>query len=171
MPAGEETGGAGRSALSRLERLGTDLGAVAIVLIGLYVALGIVLRTFFNAALPDQTVLVGEAMVVAVVLPLAHVAATGSFIAVDAFTGFAMRSRAGRAILAALTAAVGLFAAGIILVASWGSLHDAVTEGNYFFGVLSWPEWPGRLAFFLGYVLFALRLTLLLAGSFRRGAD
>lgn len=161
----KDTGNGPRAKLSllgRIERLALDIGAVAIILIALYVTLGIVLRTFFRTSVPDETVIIGEAMIVAMVLPLAYVAAEGSFIAVDVFTSFLRQGGRGDACLRVLAALVGLISAVVILIAAWGSLRDAILFDNYFFGILSLPEWPGRLAFFVGYVLFAVRLCLLL---------
>ncbi len=39
---------------------------------------------------------------------------------------------------------------------------QAIVSGNYSFGILEWPEWPGLAAFFAGYALFFVRLTILL---------
>ena len=49
-----------------------------------------------------------------------------------------------------------------ITYAAFHAAEKAVTSGNYFFGLLSLPEWPGRIAFFCGYIIFVARLLDLL---------
>lgn len=99
-------------------------------------------------------------MVGALVLPLAFVAAEGGFIAVEIFTGrFGPR---GSAWLSALAAVVGLVAITPITMAGYFSVSEAIREGNYNFGMLSLPEWPGKLVFFVGYLAFLARLIFLL---------
>ena len=38
-------------------------------------------------------------------------------------------------------------------------LVEAIQDEAYFFGDLELPEWPGRLTFFVGYFVFAVRLA------------
>ncbi len=145
--------------LGRIETVLSDLGAIFILLICIYVVLGIFLRSVVGAQIPDEVVIISELMVGALVLPLALVAAQRGFIAVEVFTG-----RLGaRAIawLGALAAFVGLTAIIPITIAGYLSVSEAIHQGNYAFGQLSLPEWPGKLAFFVGYLVFVVRLTFL----------
>ncbi|MDF1856815.1 TRAP transporter small permease [Pseudooceanicola sp.] len=159
--------GAIASLWSKLENICLDIAAVSIVLIALYVTLGIALRTFFGASMPDETVLVAEVMIFVTMLPLARVAAEGGFIAVDVFVSFMTKEPRVDALLRLLASLIGLCAVLVILYAAYGSLVDAIVNRNYFFGILSLPEWPGRLAFFISFVLFALRLCALIWTSAR----
>lgn len=152
--------GAARGVLGRLEVALIALGAVCIFAFGAYITLGIVLRTFFASQIPDEVVIVGELMVGALILPLAYVAADRGFIAVEVLT--AHFGRRVQTWLNVLTAVVGLVAVVPITYAGFLAVVEALESGNYFFGILELPEWPGRLAFFCGYVTFLVRLVDLL---------
>lgn len=149
-----------RGLLGRLEKLFLDIGALAIILFGTYICTGIILRTFFASQVPDEVVVVGELMVVALILPLGFVAADRGFIAVELLTN--LMPKGIQKWLNLLTVAVGLLATMPIAYAAFHAAENALTSGNYFFGLLSLPEWPGRLAFFLGYAVFVIRLLDLL---------
>ena len=151
----------GRSWWSKLELFLVDVAAAAIMLLGLYVMLGVVTRTFFETAIPDETVIVAEAMIAAVALPLAFVAADRGFITVDIFMSIFAQNAKVNAALNLLGSIVGVIATLLIADAAWESLNDAVKDGDFYFGVLSLPEWPGRGMFFLGYALFIARLLFL----------
>ena len=149
-----------RGAMGRVEKLFLDLGALAIILFCVYICTGIILRTFFSSQVPDEVVVVGELMVAALILPLGFVAADRGFIAVELLTNRLPTSF--QKWLNVLAVSVGLLATMPIAYAAFHAAEVALTSGNYFFGLLSLPEWPGRLAFFLGYLVFVLRLLDLL---------
>ncbi len=149
-----------RGGLGRLETALVALAAVCIFAMGAYITLGIVLRTFFGSQIPDEVVFVGELMVGALILPLAYVAADRGFIAVEVLT--AHFGRRVQTWLNVLTAMVGLVAVVPITYAGLLAAVEAFEAGTYFFGILELPEWPGRLAFFCGYVTFLVRLIDLL---------
>lgn len=149
-----------RGLLGWFEKLLLDLGAFAIGIFCIYICVGILLRTFFASQVPDEVVIVGELMVAALILPLGYVAANRGFIAVELLT-----SRMPASVqkwLNVLAVSVGLLATLPIAYAAFHAAENALTSGNYFFGLLSLPEWPGRVAFFCGYVVFAVRLLDLL---------
>jgi len=155
--AGRSTYERGRGLLGKLESLLLALGAFAIIGFCAYITLGIILRTFFASQIPDEVVIVGELMVAALVLPLAYVAADKGFIAVEILTSrFGKRAQSW---LNMLAATVGLVAAVPITYAAYLAAHEALESGNYFFGILELPEWPGRLVFFIGYTVLMLRLV------------
>ncbi|MGB0410928.1 MAG: TRAP transporter small permease [Pikeienuella sp.] len=149
-----------RGVLGHIEKLLLDLGAFAIGIFCVYICLGIILRTFFASQVPDEVVIVGELMVAALILPLGYVAADRGFIAVELLTN--RMPRKVQLWLNVLAVLVGLLATLPITYAALHAAETALTSGNYFFGLLSLPEWPGRIAFFCGYVVFAARLLDLL---------
>lgn len=149
-----------RGILGHAEKLLLDLGSVAIIVFCIYICTGIILRTFFASQVPDEVVIVGELMVAALILPLGYVAADRGFIAVELLTN--MMPEGIQKWLNVLAVSVGLLATMPIAFAAYHAAHTALTSGNYFFGLLSLPEWPGRVAFFCGYLIFVLRLLDLL---------
>ena len=149
-----------RGLMGRVEKLFLDLGAFAIAIFCIYICVGILLRTFFASQVPDEVVIVGELMVAALILPLGFVAADRGFIAVELLTN--RLPPIVQRWLNVLAVCVGLLATLPITYAAFHAAENALTSGNYFFGLLSLPEWPGRLAFFCGYIVFVLRLLDLL---------
>lgn len=145
----------GPAALIAVERACLALSMVGIVAMGVLVTLSILGRTLFGLALPDTDIIIGELMVASMILPLAYVAATGAHIAVDVFARMAPeRAQPWLRLLAALAG----FA--VLLPIAWGGyteLTGALAAGAYYYGDLFLPEWPGRTAYLLGFLLFALR--------------
>jgi len=145
-----------RGLLGRLEGVFIAIGAVCVLAFGAYINTGIIFRTFLGSQIYDEVVIVGELMIGSLILPLAFVAADRGFIAVEVLT-----ARFGRKVqiwLNLFGSIIGLFAVIPIGYGGFLALHEAFESGNYFFGILELPEWPGRLVFFTGYVLFFLRL-------------
>jgi TRAP-type C4-dicarboxylate transport system permease small subunit len=149
-----------RGLLGWVEKLLLDFSALAIGFFCIYICTGILLRYFLGSQVPDEVVIVGELMVAALILPLGFVAADRGFIAVELLTN-AMPMAVQRW-LNVLAVLVGLLATLPITYAAWHAAETALTSGNYFFGLLSLPEWPGRIAFFCGYIVFVARLLDLL---------
>ncbi|WP_420412739.1 TRAP transporter small permease [Roseibium sp.] len=133
--------------------------AAAILGMCIYITLGILLRSLVGVQIPDEVVVVGDLMIGALILPLAYVAADRGFIAVEVLTD--MLPKATHVWLNVLAASVGLLAVIPITYAGYLAMVHAIQSGNYFFGILELPEWPGRVAFFAGYALFFIRLTIL----------
>ncbi|WP_428529362.1 TRAP transporter small permease [Roseibium sp.] len=145
--------------LAGLETAFIAVAAVAILGMCVYITLGIVLRTFVGMQIPDEVVIVGDLMIGALILPLAYVAADRGFIAVEVITD--LLPKAAQVWLNVLAAIIGLCAVIPITYAGYLAMIHAIESGNYFFGILEVPEWPGRVAFFAGYALFFIRLTVL----------
>lgn len=154
-------------ALGLTEDLLVTLAALAVAGMGLYVVAGVVMRNFLNMSLHDEAVIVGELMIAALVLPLGKVAAERGFITVDVLT---RRFQNRHAItLNALACVVGLIIASVLFYAGHRALLDALRTNAFYFGSLRFPEWPGKLAFFVGYAVFTLRLLdLLFLDTFAR---
>ncbi len=149
-----------RGFLGSLEKILIALGAACILIFGAYITLGIIFRSFIGSQIYDEVVIVGELMVGALILPLAFIAADRGFIAVEVLTSHFGRKTQNW--LNVLTALVGLAAVMPITYAGFLSFIHAWEEGNFFFGLLELPEWPGRFAFLVGYLFFLLRLIDLL---------
>lgn len=152
--------------LARIEGVSNAVAGISLVIICAYVVLGILLRNLSLGKMPDESVIVADLMLFVLTLPLASVAADRSFISVEVFTD--RLGSAGLRRLARMALVVALVAVLPVLYSASFSLIDAIETGNYYFGLLNWPEWPGRLVFLFAYVLFAARLIHLLALSGRR---
>lgn len=146
-------------ALGWLETGFIAAAAAAILGMCVYITLGIFLRSIVGVQIPDEVVIVGDLMIGALILPLAYVAADRGFIAVEVLTD--MLPKGTHIWLNVLAATVGLLAVIPITYAGYLAMVHAIETGNYFFGILEVPEWPGRVAFFAGYALFFIRLTIL----------
>lgn len=146
--------------LVRIEGAMTGLAAFAVFAMAAYICYGVIARNILNISVSDETVIIGELMIVALVLPLARVAAEQGFIVVELLTErFSTRHHTVLTVLAIL---VGLMAALSIGYAGLRAFGDAWSSKSFHFGILNWPEWPGKLAFLIGYVFFILRLLILL---------
>lgn len=151
-------------AIGWIEKLFLAIGAAAILSMCAYITLGIFLRSVVGVQIPDEVVIVGDLMIAALILPLAYVAADRGFIAVEVLSDQLPRSL--HPALNVLAAAVGLLAVMPIGYGAFLAMIHAIESGNYFFGILELPEWPGRTAFFAGYALFFIRLIVLFVQDF-----
>jgi len=151
--------------LAASESAMTAAAGLSLVTLCVYIVLSVLFRTFSLGQMPDESVLVAELMVATITLPLAAVAADGGFIAVEIFTDrIGVR---GQRRLALLAAVVGLIAVLPVGYSAWFTMRDAIETQNYYFGLLQWPEWPGRVVFFVAYLIFALRLIQLFVVALR----
>lgn len=145
-----------RGCLGWLERVFMMLAVICILGLCAIITSSVLLRTFSASGIPDEIVIVGELMIGALILPLAFVAAERGFISVEIFT-----QKLGpkwQQALNVLTAVVGLVAVAPITYAAGLAMVDAFESGSYFFGLMSLPKWPGHTLFFMGYLLFFIRL-------------
>ncbi|MBJ6136072.1 TRAP transporter small permease [Marinobacter litoralis] len=161
-----------RGFLAGCENILLYIAVFCILVLGAIILASVVLRELGYSGVSDEVVIVGELMIGALVLPLAYVAADRGFIAVEVFTNrFGPRVQVALNILSAV---VGICAVAPIAYAAYISMVDALESGSYFFGLLELPKWPGRIAFFIGYGIFFIRLidlaifeTLVLCGVIR----
>lgn len=145
-----------RGVLAWAEQFLLSVSALMILAMSLYVATGIILRTFFGGMLYDEVAIVGELMVMSVSLSLAFVAADRGYVAVEILTAGAGHRL--RILLDVLGSAVGLVALIPITISAWSSGSRAWIEGSYHFGVLNLPEWPGYFVYLIGMAAFLARL-------------
>lgn len=146
----------GPQVLRRLETLLMALSALSILVICTLIFSGVVTRALFNWSLPDAEIFVRDLMIAAVILPLAYVAANRSHIAVDVFINLMPKAvRPWSDLLASLCGFLFLLP---IAYGGWKGFYTAWGDGNYYYGEFELPEWPGKLAFCIGYIVFVLRL-------------
>lgn len=142
--------------LRRGEMVLLTVAALIILAMSLYVAAGIVLRTFFGGKLYDEYAIIGELMVASISLSFAYVASTRGFVEVEIFTANA--GRKVQLLLNVLGSLVGLLALIPITIAAYNSGAKSWVEGSYHPGVLHLPEWPGYFVYLVGMAVFVLRL-------------
>ncbi|MGO1501512.1 MAG: TRAP transporter small permease [Marinobacter sp.] len=145
-----------RGFLAGLENILLYIAVFCIFVLGAIILTSVTLRELGYSGVSDEVVIVGELMIGALILPLAYVAADRGFIAVEVLTNrFGPRVQV---VLNILSAVIGLCAVSPIAYAAYVSMVDAISSGSYFFGLLELPKWPGRIAFFIGYGIFLIRL-------------
>lgn len=145
--------------LKKIELFGLIIAGMCIVSLGLLITITVAMRSLFGNGFPDDVTIVSELMVGAIFLPLAYVTANYSHITIEfVFNLMGAKSKLW-------TLAVGSIISLVMLVplvfASWKGFSHAVDTGSYFFGVLDLPEWPGKFAFFVGSLLFVIRLSVI----------
>lgn len=145
--------------LRKLEGALVALSICCILGICAIITLTIFGRFLFGVSIPDDVVMVRELMIGAVVLPLAYVAAERAHIMVEVFTSHMPDH--WQPALNLLGSLIGSLTLLPILYGGYLGFESVATDGAYFFGELNLPEWPGRLIFLVGYIVFILRLLVL----------
>lgn len=145
--------------LGRFENTLLILAAAAVCVMGTMITVNVVLR-LFGASLPDSVVIVKELMVVAIILPLAVVTRVRDHISVEVIANLLPGSV--NRWLSVFGWIVGLFAFAVLAWAGWREFLKVWSSGSFFFGDLSLPKWPGRLAFAIGIAAAFVRLLLVL---------
>jgi len=146
-----------------LEKAGLIVSCAAIAVLGLMIIVSVTARYFVGSIIPDELIFAGELMVTLVALPWAFVTADRGHIAVELFTNWV--TGRGRIYLDVFATLIGL---AMVVPLTWATAIDLITAidyGSYFDGDLYLPEWPGRLMFFIGFVLMLVRMILLLIGD------
>ncbi|WP_370231916.1 TRAP transporter small permease [Cognatishimia sp.] len=145
--------------LGRFETLLLALAALAVFAMGLIISVNVVLR-LFGVSLPDSVVIVQELMVLAIILPLAVVTRLREHVSVEVVSN--LMPGGWQRWLRVLGWIVGLFALGVLTWAGTREFLKVWESGSFYFGDLSLPKWPGRLAFAVGMAAAVLRLLLVL---------
>ena len=138
-----------------IERIAIAIAAVAVLVAGAIICINIAGRTVFRFGIPDAEIIIQDLMVLAVMLPLATVAGRRAHIAVDLFVR-RLAPRAQRRANAAMGALSVLFLIPIVW-SGWANFASAWRTGGYYDGGLEIAEWPGRLAFLVGMLIFVAR--------------
>ncbi len=149
----------GPRALHFVEKALMAVAVVSILAICAIIFSGVVTRAVFNWSLPDAEIIVRDLMIAAVVLPLAYVTAARAHISVDVFVN--LMPKAMMPWINLLGSLIGFLVLLPIAYGGWTAFNAAWSDGSYFYGEFDLPEWPGKFAFFLGYVVFVLRLLFL----------
>ena len=149
-----------------IERTLLDLAVLALALLGGVIFTNVVMRAAFGTGLPDAIIMVRELMVAAVILPMAAATAARSHVAVT-FLSDRMPEKV-QARLIVLGHAVGVLSLLPLLYAAQRMLGQTWASGEFYYGDLNLPRWPGLALFFAGLLLMWVRLVILLVGDLRQ---
>ncbi|MDN5568547.1 MAG: TRAP transporter small permease [Paracoccus sp. (in: a-proteobacteria)] len=152
--------------MKAIERTLLDLAVLALVLLGSVIFINVVMRSAFGTGLPDAIIMVRELMVAAVILPMAAATAERAHVAVT-FISDRMPENI-RAWLIVLGHLIGVLALLPLLYAAQRMLGQTWASGEFYYGDLNLPRWPGLALFFAGLVLMWVRLVILLVGDLRQ---
>ena len=143
------------AAFRLIERLAVVVAAVAVLAAGAIICINIAGRSSIGFGIPDGEIIVQDLMVLAVLLPLATVAGRRAHITVDLFVR-RLSPRARRRLNAVMGVLSVLFLIPIVW-SGWANFSSAWRTGGYYDGGLEIAEWPGRLAFLVGMLIFVAR--------------
>lgn len=153
-----------------IERTLLDLSVLALVALGMVIFANVVMRAVLGSSVPDAIILVRELMVAAIILPMAAATAARSHVAVT-FLSDRLPPRL-RSRLIVLGHIVGLLALIPLIYAAWRVTGQAWRSGEFYYGDLNLPRWPGIALFLIGLALMWVRIAILLVGDLaqlRRG--
>ncbi|ODT61102.1 MULTISPECIES: TRAP transporter small permease [Paracoccus] len=153
-----------------IERTLLDLSVLALIALGVVIFANVVMRAVLGSSVPDAIILVRELMVAAIILPMAAATAARSHVAVT-FLSDRMPVRV-RSRLIVAGHVIGLLALIPLIYASWRVTGQAWRSGEFYYGDLNLPRWPGIALFMIGLALMWVRLAILLVGDvaqLRRG--
>ena len=151
--------------LAKIENTLLAIAGICIIALGLLITATVLLRSFVGWGIPDDVVIVKELMIATIILPCAAVSAARAPIAIEFL--YNRFNRKTQAVLLAFSSLIALLTLLPIVYAAWRELAHVIGVGSYFFGDLSLPKWPGRLAFFVGIAVFALRMAVLFVEDFK----
>jgi len=143
------------AAFRLIERAAIVVAAVAVLAAGAIICINIVGRSTIGFGIPDAEIIIQDLMVLAVLLPLATVAGRRAHITVDLFVR-TLSPRTQRWLNAAMGVLSVLFLIPIVW-SGWANFASAWRGGGYYDGNLEIAEWPGRLAFLVGMLIFVAR--------------
>lgn len=138
-----------------IERIAIAIAAVAVLAAGAIICINIAGRTAFRFGIPDAEIIIQDLMVLAVMLPLATVAGRRAHIAVDVLVR-RLAPHTRRRLNAAMGVLSVLFLVPIVW-SGWANFSSAWRTDGYYDGGLEIAEWPGRLAFLVGMLIFVAR--------------
>lgn len=142
-------------AFNRIEQVLIAVSGAAILVSGGITFISVFGRWLFGWTVPDGEIIVQDMMIVACVLPLSVVAGRHAHIAVDLIVR-KLSPRAQRRI-DTFNGYLGVLILIAIAWSGWLNFSGLWKSNGYYDGRLELPEWPARLVFFVGYVLFVAR--------------
>jgi len=149
--------------LQWLERLMVAISVAALAILMFQICVSVTGRYLLNSPVPDDLVISEFLMVFIVFLPLSSVQARREHVFVTIFTEW-LPNRT-KVILETFGVAIGLFAFGVLSVATFADFKHAWDYGSYVEGLWELVEWPANFAVFFGIALFTVRLTVDLVQS------
>lgn len=142
------------------------LATFAIIAIGLIENTNIFLR-YFGTGVSDSVIWIEMLMVAAIAFSLSYAQRRDAHISVDILYNYLpVRTQSA---LQVLTLLVGLLVSAAVAYWGWGEFWSALIGGNFYAGLLDLPEWPPKLAFFVGFALLFLRFAIQLIEYGRTG--
>jgi len=151
----QPSGGWLEGVFNRVEQVLIGIAGVAILISGAITVTSVFGRWLFGWSVPDGEIIVQDMMIVACVLPLSVVAGRHAHIAVDLIVRHF--SPAAQRRIDLFNGYLGVLILVAIAWSGWLNLAGLWKSGGYYDGRLEIPQWPARLVFFVGYVLFVLR--------------
>ncbi len=151
--------------LGTIERALSSVAALCVIGLCAIITGTVLSRGLLGWGIPDDVTIVRELMIGAIILPLAYVTSNRSHIAVEVL--YDRLGKRTQLCLMAFGTVFGFLTLLPLVYAAWNELLYAVESETYFFGDLELPEWPGKLAFFVGLFFFIIRLSLLMASDLR----
>lgn len=151
--------------LGIIERALSSVAALCVIGLCVVITGTVLSRGLLGWGIPDDVTIVRELMIGAIILPLAYVTSSRSHIAVEVL--YDRLGRRTQLSLMAFGTTFGFLTLLPLVYAAWNELLYAIDSETYFFGDLELPEWPGKLAFFVGLFFFIIRLSLLMASDLR----
>jgi TRAP-type C4-dicarboxylate transport system permease small subunit len=146
-----------------LERTLVAISVGALIYLTLHICVSVTARYLFNSPIPDDLVISEFLMVFIVFLPLSSVQAAREHVFVTIFTEWL--SNRTKVMLETFGVFIGLFAFGVLSLATFADFQHAWHYGSYVTGLWELVEWPPKFALFFGIALFTLRLAVDLAQS------
>lgn len=140
--------------LDPLSRAFLVTASIALTFIALYLLIALIGQNL-KFEVPDQLLLIAEAMILVVFLPQASVVSNGEHIQVDVLVKRLSPIAQARVEIASHLFGVLFYT--LLTIAGWLALAWAAGTGAYHMGLLAVPEWITRLAFVLGAGLALLR--------------
>lgn len=149
-----------RGAVARTDTFLVGLAAVATAAISLYIIFAIA-GALLRFEVPDELLIVAEAMIAVVFLPQAFLVRTNGHVEVDVLADrlpvWLQRRLDYLAIL------FGILFFSLLLVAAWDAFYRSASLGTRHMGTIVVPEWIGRGILLFGVIAgFAAQILLLI---------
>lgn len=148
-------------ALGWVETQFLRLAVISMIVITAIICYGVIARSLHGPSFPDDILIVRQLMVVAITTALGYATAARVHIAIDLL--YNALPPGLRKACNLLACAIGLLAFAPLTFWAYEEFAGSLANGDYMYGKLKLPEWPGELMFFLGLFVMLLRLLALLA--------
>lgn len=140
------------------------IAAAGVAAIGVYILLAVI-GGIFRFEVPDELLIVAEAMVFVMFMPMAYLVRANAFIEVDVVAN--LMPRVLRRGLPFLSGIFGLIFFGLLAWSGWDALSTAWSWGTRHMSTLNQPEWITRAVLFVGASVGFCYQLLKVIGLFR----